>query len=370
MTNVGSSSRWVLGIDSGGSKSVGLLLREDGCVGGIGFGGPTNLYFTSLEDAQMAIRRVAMQALEAAAARGFIPGEVAPFPVAAVYLSAPGLREEVAIAALEGPYHWQLLRLEDDAPAAFWGALPGEDGVIALAGTGSFGYGRRAAQVAVKGGWGPVLGDEGSGYWIAVQGLRAVIRSFEGRGPATVLTRLLQETLHYRFETELRRLVYGPSFNRHRLAGLSMLVSEAAMAGDRVAGEILAAAGRELASLAVAVAAELGWQRSDQFAFSLTGGVSRAGEALTGPFLAAFHEKYPKSEWRPPRYAPGVGAGLRALELVGVQVVPQLLEVLDRSLESLPTPLAGMLRPASVTGAPREGGGVREEASGSLVCES
>lgn len=372
MTDIGAV-RWVLGIDGGGSKSVGLLLREDGCVAGIGFGGPTNLYFTSVEDAQVALRRVAIQAVEAAVNRGFVSNEVSPFPVAVVYLSAPGLREEVAAAALEGILRWQLLRLEDDAPAAFRGALPGEDGVIALAGTGSFGYGRRGDRVAAKGGWGPILGDEGSGYWIAVQALRAVIKSFEGRGPATLLTTLFQETLHYRFETELRRLVYGPSFNRHRLAGLSMLVSQAAAAGDQVAREILAAAGQELAGLAVAVAAELGWKTDDSFAFSLTGGVSRAGVALTEPFLAAFRAHYPAAVWKPPRYTPGVGAGLKALELLGVQITPALLEVLELSLQSIPAPLATLLRWTEWSedaAASREGESVCERTAGRLVRES
>ena len=352
-----TGGRWVMGIDSGGSKSIGVLLREDGYLGGIGFGGPANLYFTSEEDAQTAIRRVVTQAVEMARKRGLLPspgqsaepggpaGGPAPLEVGALYFSSPGLRMEPAVEALRDLIRCGRIVLEDDAPAAFWGALAGGEGVVVLAGTGSFGYGRRGEKTAVKGGWGPLLGDEGSGYWIGVRALQAVIRSYEGRGPATALTKLLRETLPYRLETELRRIVYGPDFTRHRLAGLAMLVSEAAAGGDEVAAGILAAAGRELAQLAVAVATELGWERDDPFPFSLTGGVSNAGPWLTEAFFATVQESFPAARWRPPRYAPCVGAGLRALQLLGVEITPALLNELETSLAEGHPAFARMLQP-------------------------
>ena len=71
-------------------------------------------------------------------------------------------------------------------------ARPDQPGVVVIAGTGSIAYGRNERnQAARAGGWGYMLGDEGSGYWIGRAALRAVLREADRRGPATQLTGLL-----------------------------------------------------------------------------------------------------------------------------------------------------------------------------------
>ncbi|MBE3583802.1 MAG: hypothetical protein IMX01_06780 [Limnochordaceae bacterium] len=368
--------RWVLGIDSGGTKAIGLLVSEDGTVAGVGFGGPTNQYFVAAEDALVSLRRVIRQAVDMAEGRGYpLPladptdpagaedegqadsstssswqsrgqpheqaHEIAPatpptseatsrIRLDAAYLSAPGLSKEVALTALRERFVVHPVALADDAEAAFVGALPGGEGAIALAGTGSFAYARRDGQVVVKGGWGPLLGDEGSGYWIALEALKAVIRAYEHRGPPTSLAEALQATLRYSFPEELRRLVYGAQMTRHRLAGLAMLVSQEAASGDAVAQQILQQAGQELGALAVSAARELSWP--GQCPVSLTGGVARAGQWVQEAFRRTVKEALPQSVWVEPAYAPCVGAALLALRLAQVPIVPSLLKRLEASL--------------------------------------
>ena len=82
----------------------------------------------------------------------------------------------------------------NDALVALEAGAPGEPGVVIISGTGSIAYGRNAAgEAARSGGWGYVLGDEGSGYWIGRAALRAVLREADERGPKTALTPLLLE---------------------------------------------------------------------------------------------------------------------------------------------------------------------------------
>ncbi|MEW6046722.1 MAG: BadF/BadG/BcrA/BcrD ATPase family protein [Bacillota bacterium] len=320
-----ANGRVVLGIDSGGSKSIGILMREDGAILGIGFGGPTNLYFVSEEDARFAIRTVVRQALGATAL---------PVRVEAVCFSSPGLPRATAESALDGLVVPGQLVMEDDAPSAFVGALGGQDGVVVLAGTGSFGYGRRRGNVRVIGGWGPLLGDEGSGYWIALEAIRAVIRAYERRGPETLLSERLRATLHYGYETELRHIVYSASMSRHRLASLAMLVSEAAREGDAVARGILEAAGRQLGELACSVATLLEWH-DESFPVSLTGGVGRSGPFVLEAFVGRVLESFPNARWVPPRYQPFVGAALRALEVLGLTPDDAMLRRLDATVETV-----------------------------------
>src|SRR3990170_4420420 len=80
----------------------------------------------------------------------------------------------------------------NDALVALEAGTPGQPGIVIISGTGSIAYGRNAAgEAARSGGWGHVLGDEGSGYWIGRAALRAVLRAADRRGPPTVLTRML-----------------------------------------------------------------------------------------------------------------------------------------------------------------------------------
>ena len=80
----------------------------------------------------------------------------------------------------------------NDALIALETGAPGQPGVVIISGTGSIAYGRNAAgEAARSGGWGYVLGDEGSGYWIGRAALRAVLREADHRGPATALTPML-----------------------------------------------------------------------------------------------------------------------------------------------------------------------------------
>ena len=74
-------------------------------------------------------------------------------------------------------------RCGNDMVCAWAGSLGGEDGINVVAGTGSIGYGERRGKSARAGGWGEVFGDEGSAYWIAVQGLNVFTRMSDGRLP-------------------------------------------------------------------------------------------------------------------------------------------------------------------------------------------
>src|SRR5581483_5378036 len=123
-------------------------------------------------------------------------------------------------------------------------------GVALVAGTGSMAFARAPdGRTARAGGWGYLLGDEGSGYALALAALRAVVRDADGRGPATRLTSRLLAHFGAVLAQDLVRLVYGGGVDRAALAAVAPYVLEAAAAGDEVAAEIMAGQAEELADL-------------------------------------------------------------------------------------------------------------------------
>ena len=106
-----------------------------------------------------------------------------------------------------------------------------------LAGTGSICYGAdRNGRTARAGGYGFLLADEGSGYWLGHQSLRAAVRAADGRGPETRLQALIFEALEVASVAELIPRVYEKGLPKHRIAALAPLVQTAHDAGRRGGG--------------------------------------------------------------------------------------------------------------------------------------
>ena len=123
-------------------------------------------------------------------------------------------------------------------------------GVALISGTGSSAYGRAADGRAKRcGGWGYLLGDEGSGYAIGRAALQHALRSIEEDAPRKGLADAILTAINVRSVTELTRTIYGDAHPRHAIAALSPLVAEAVENGDADAAVILDDASADLAKL-------------------------------------------------------------------------------------------------------------------------
>ena len=128
-----------------------------------------------------------------------------------------------------------------------------------ISGTGSIAYGRNAAgEAARSGGWGYVLGDEGSGYWIGRAALRAVLRAADLRGPGTLLTQMLLDHFQVSQPQLLLHEVYHHHLKPAAIGALASCVQTAFSEGDEAATGILRGAADELEGAALSVARRLG----------------------------------------------------------------------------------------------------------------
>jgi N-acetylglucosamine kinase-like BadF-type ATPase len=247
----------VLGVDGGGTHTLAWLAARTGptiAPLGRGAGGPGNPRAAGFETAQSSIAAAITAAFSDA---GLPPVRVA---AACLGLSGAGRAEEqrqmsewaqqAGIAAR--------VRVTHDAETILAAADADGGGIALIAGTGSFAWGRDAAGGMDRaGGWGYLLGDEGSAYWIALRALRAAVRAADGRGQPTQLLPALLAALRLNAPEQLVAAVYGEATTREHLAKLAPLVFELTST-DGAAAEILAAAAAELAAMTAALARKLG----------------------------------------------------------------------------------------------------------------
>jgi N-acetylglucosamine kinase-like BadF-type ATPase len=196
--------------------------------------------------------------------------------------------------------------------------------VVIISGTGSISYGRNAAGVAARsGGWGYVLGDEGSGYWIGRAALRAVLRAEDRRGPATALTQLLLAHFGVDRPQGLIHEVYHSNLKPSAIGSLAQCVHQAFAKGDEVAVGILRGAANELESSAMSVARRLDLI-GESFSFILAGGIFKAVPWLKDELTRRLPVVAPASAVRLLEGEPAAGAVRLALqEVAGQAVVPQ-----------------------------------------------
>lgn len=309
----------VLGIDAGGTKTVCLLADEEGRVLAEARGGGANLQSVGELEVEKVLYGVMEQALT--------HHDVRP---AAICLGIAGVdrpADAEAVRAVMNRIGFKSRTLVvNDALVALAAGAGDDPGVVVVAGTGSIAYGRDASGHAARaGGWGYLLGDEGGGFWIGRSALAAVVRQFDGRGPATQLTDMVLGHMSLGNPTELIHAIYYRDVHRHAIAGLASVVQRAAAAGDAVASDILARAGAELASAAASVISRLG-MRGDAFPTILAGGIFRGVPWLTRNVEARLSEVAPRSTVRLLEVEPAVGAVRLALAAAhGEATVPSYL---------------------------------------------
>ena len=304
-------SELFLGVDGGQSSTVALIGDETGRVLGAGRGGPCN--HVSAAEARAKFVRVIGECVGAACAAAGLDAASVRYEAACLGFSGgPADKEPILREMLRA----RALLVTTDAPIALSGATGGEPGIITIAGTGSIAFGRnRAGKTARAGGWGYVFGDEGGGFDIARQALRAALRAEEGWGPPTTLLPRLLEAAGAASANDLLHRFYTPEFPRSRVATFARLVDEEAARGDPTAIMILRRAAEELALIAAAVRQTL-FAPGEPAQVAYIGGVFRSRTLLE--HFRALVEREAGNHVGPPLYGPAAGALLEAYRAAGI----------------------------------------------------
>jgi N-acetylglucosamine kinase-like BadF-type ATPase len=262
--------RHVIGIDAGGTKTVGLLADESGEVLAKAIAGGANL----LVHGELGVEKSLFQVLDALDSS--TPAEALCLGIAGV--DRPG-EEKVIGDVLRRLGIRREVRIVNDALVALVAGAPTGVGIVVVSGTGSISFGvDPKGRTARSGGWGYLLGDEGSAFWLGHAAVRLGIRAADRRGQPTTLYERICSQLEVDVPDGLVAWFYDQELSRHRVARLAGLVEEAAAAGDEPADRLLDQAARHLVRAARAVERQLDF--AEAFPLVLAGGAFKACPSL------------------------------------------------------------------------------------------
>lgn len=307
MLHPSASVNLVLGVDGGGTRTRAVITDTRQRLLGEGIAGPSNPLRVGVSSAAAEVRAAVDQACQKAQ---IARGEIAAAEIGLAGVRTTEVRERMR-EALMG-LGVGVLDVVTDADIALFGATEGEPGVVVIAGTGSVCLGRsRNGTQAWAGGWGPLVGDEGSGAWIARQALQRITQAADGRGAATAMSAAALTYFDISSTEGLATAIYSSSMTNDRLAGFGALVVGAAQEGDAVAIEILRAAGTELGRAAATVIRKLGLEQTP-VPVAYTGGVFAAGELVLDALREELRKTAPRHQLVQPRIAPALAAARMA----------------------------------------------------------
>ncbi|HVN78178.1 MAG TPA: BadF/BadG/BcrA/BcrD ATPase family protein [Terriglobia bacterium] len=322
--------RLYLGIDGGQTETRSILATENGQVLGIGRSGPCQHpnRDTSRESSRESLFSAVRAVLETS-------GMSESSEIDSAFLGITGVTDPSTQAAhfyrsaLADRFRVSNLTVDIDARSALAGAIPFQPGIVVISGTGSVGFGVDSEGNTFRtGGWGYLIGDPGSGFEIGRQALGAVLHCHERGGPHTRLTEMILRNLEIDQVGLIPQSVHLKENPKVYIAGISRLVTQAAEQGDAVSLEILATAGRHLASLAVAILEKLHW--SDQkIPVSGVGGVLRTSAQLWEQFCDGVVQLEPRARVDVPELPPLAGALLLAYQQDGLPWTTGLVKKLQ-----------------------------------------
>jgi len=331
----GTDARYVLGVDGGATKTLAAVLDLQSGALHLGRGGPSN------EDAVGARR--AVKALLKAADQALARAGIGQDELAAAVLGLAGTDTEAIARSLRAKRDEDWIVVGDVVAA--WGAATGaRAGVGVISGTGSnvFGVGGRAGtdiRAWRAGGWGHLLGDEGSGYWLGAQSIRAALHDRDGSGPETALSDTAPAFFGLQSVEQLATHVYSKPLTKGEIAALATETARLAEAGDAVARELYEQGARELGRQIAAVIERTGLTGS--FPVGLIGSAFKAGAVFVQPLTAAVHEHAPEARVVRVHMQPVGGSLLLAMRACGREGALPGTEIARLIDEALAAPTSG-----------------------------
>ncbi|MCC6802051.1 MAG: hypothetical protein IT319_04125 [Anaerolineae bacterium] len=313
-----------LGVDGGGTQTRCVIVDDQGRLLGSGVSGASK---PDAVEAAVGARHLNEAIRAACAGLGGVER------IDTAFLGIGGANSEVDKQVIRGMLDGLGLRpgipvgVDLDIVIALAGGTAGQPGITLIAGTGSSCYGRNAAGDSWRsGGWGYIVDDYGSGFFLGQQALEAVIRAADGRAEATALTEPCMAALSITDINTIMHRIYYPRLDFAGIAALAPLVVEVAER-DATARAIVERGCAELALMVSTVAGKL--RLPDDVLVIPVGSLGTVNVYYRRALEAAIARVLPHARVRPPIAPPVIGAAFLALQQVGVTLPKAALQALS-----------------------------------------
>lgn len=307
----------LVAVDGGQTATKALVATIDGTILGAGLGGPSDhLHGPGGRERNRAAIQDSIRA-------AFVAACLPVGPVRAIALGLTGAKS--AVIQLIESFVDELLpagkvTITPDFITNLAGASAGRPGVVVIAGGGSIAYGRRDdGREAIVGGFGFLLGDEGSAFDIGRRAVSHACRASDGRDAPTALQARILREFHANEMREVSHQIYAADFSRERISLLAPHVAALAASGDATARMIMTTAGEQLGLLAATAIRQIGLDGASVPVYP-TGGVFRAGELILAPFRSVLAPVCPHASIEQPRFLPVIGALILARQSLDLPI--------------------------------------------------
>jgi len=305
---------YVIGIDGGGTKTKALLATPEGEVLAEANTGPSNPQIVGFDRAAHSIFNLVRECC------GKISQPVKTVKSIVAGIGGVGRAEDKAQlkeALRSVSVYTRNIQLEHDARVALEAALPWRPGIVLISGTGSIAFYRTKDNDFLRsGGWGRVLGDDGSGYAISREALRAVMLASEGRGKATILS---EKVLDF-FKIELpEHLISAIKRVNGDIASIAPIVLESAKEKDAVSVKILENGAKDLVELIQTLLKQNAPEGRITVAFE--GGLLDNPNIYSNIVRKKLKEKFPSLYVQKPKFPPVYGALIMAINKYQQEIV-------------------------------------------------
>lgn len=307
--------KYVIGIDGGGTKTLAYIGNSNGKIITSFSSGPSNYQSIGIDRAKQSLTEVISQLCK------HVGISIEDLELLSLGMAGVDRQQDKTILT-------KLIRsigvksdiiLNNDVVCELVGANGKSHGIITISGTGSISYGIDTKGKTVRvGGWGHILGDEGSGYDIGKNALKAIFRSYDKRDKETILTEKVLDFLNLNKVDEIIGYVYNNKLTKEHIARIAPLVIKGASENDAVSIRILDNAVDCLVEITQAVINQLEFKETINLTYG--GGILNKSEYILSRFKEKIHLRNANVQITKPLYNGAIGALLIAWNNLNITV--------------------------------------------------
>ncbi len=301
-----TDTHYFIGVDGGGSYSKAVLVDQNLNVLSHAKGDSLNFYSIGFKQAKENFSALIQTLL---AGYESVPIHTVFIGMSAVDTEVNGPMVDSLVDGIIKPQH---VYMQSDLYVALMGHTFGKAGLMLVAGTGSMAVALDEQEKEYcYGGYGYLIGDQGSAYSIASQAIRDALLAFEGIAPKTTLQACLLQYFKIQNHRDIIGKLYPDHNPRKTIASFAEQVTAEAKKGDATAIRILSEAAQYLAKLASALIQKTNIRHLESIGIS--GGVFENDTFIRQAFNDAIHQEYPALQILFPQYSPEMGAAIAAV---------------------------------------------------------